>query len=86
MSDRRVKGSSKDSDGDITELCNDSVWGRVSKSSAISHIENGTHSYYTWEESFKSHIHVVQKADGSKYLRSTADSNSKNNLDNLPDC
>lgn len=37
------------------------------------------------EAGYRSEIHVVDDRDG-KYLRTNANSSSKNNLDNLPDC
>ena len=85
MADRRVTQTRKDSDGDITALCNPSAgWSPRLKNSAIGDIENGTHTYYV-QSTGRTDIHVVNGPTG-KYLRTTADSGSANNLDNLPDC
>lgn len=83
MADRRVKRSGKDDNGDITRLCGS--WGNEAKSTVIQHIESGTHRYYTNEENQEATVEVIG-VGSSKYLRTTPDSSSKNNLDNLPDC
>ena len=86
MADRKVTHSGKDSDGDITKLCNPASWGTVSKASAIQQIESGTHTYHVNQPGIsRVDIHVVNGATG-KYLRSDPDPSSQNNLDNLPDC
>ena len=84
MADRRVTGTGKDPDGDITALCGS--WGIATKSQAIRDIESGTHTYYVQEPGTnRVDVHVVDGPTG-KYLRADADPNSDNNLDNLPDC
>jgi hypothetical protein len=86
MADRRVTQTGKDTDGDITKLCNPNQdWSPRSKSSAISDIENKQHTYYVNESGNRTDVHVVNGPNG-KYLRTDPDPNSKNNLDNLPDC
>lgn len=80
---KRVKRTGKDDDGDITKLCGD--WGSRSKKDAIDDIESGSQDYYVDEAGYRSDVYV--KGSGSnKYLTTTADESSKNNLDNLPDC
>lgn len=81
--ERRVTGSGKDRQGDITSLCG--AWGRRGKDMAIQQIERSTQSYYVEEERPRVYVDVVTLA-GRKHLRTTADSNSANNLDNLPNC
>ncbi len=85
MADRRVAETGKDSDGDIIRLCNIGIWPSVSRDEAIKHIENGVHTYYVNAAGYRTDVHVV-KVGFKKYLRTTADKTSKNNLDNLPDC
>ncbi|MAB00456.1 MAG: hypothetical protein CMN86_19485 [Stappia sp.] len=86
MVDRRVTASGKDDDGDITKLCNSSeYWSPRPKADAIRDIENKTHSYYVDQTGHRTDVHVVNEG-GKKYLRTTADKTSKNNLDNLPNC
>ena len=86
MSDRAVLTTGKDSDGDITKLCNaGQVWSPRYKADAISDIENGIHTYYVPWQSGRTEIHVVNGPTG-KYLRTDRDNTSKNNLDDLPDC
>ena len=86
MADRQVTRSRKDRDGDITALCNPaSSWSPRYKQNAISDIELGLHTYYVSEAGYRSNVHVVNGPNG-KYLRTTADRSSANNLDNLPDC
>ena len=86
MADRRVLSTGKDSDGDITKLCNSNAdWSPVYKSTAISDIENGTHTYYVRDGHGRSDIHVVNGATG-KYLRTDPNGYCQDNLDDLPDC
>jgi len=86
MSTRYVTRSGKDSDGDITRLCNPGqYWSPRAKADAISDIELGLHEYYVqWPEK-TTQIRVVNGASG-KYLRTDRDSTTRNNLDDLPDC
>jgi hypothetical protein len=87
MADRRVTKSGKDKDGNITKLCNaGDWWSPRSKADAISDIESKTHRYYVNEAGYETDIAVVERTDGTKFLRTTADKSNKNNLDNLPDC
>ena len=85
MAVRDIYKTGKDSDGDITSLCNDrESWSPVSKADAIRHIENVTHSYWS-NGDIKARI-IVATRDGKKYLTTVPDADKKNNLDNLPDC
>jgi hypothetical protein len=87
MADRQVTASGKDKDGDITKLCKSGeAWSPRQKADAISDIGKGLHTYYVQQAGMsRVDITVVDGATG-KHLRSTADSSSKNNLNNLPDC
>lgn len=86
MAERRVTQSRKDKDGDITALCNPGEpWSPRHKGDAINDIDSGAHRYYVDRAGFKTYVHVVDDPDG-KYLRTTADTESANNLDNLPNC
>lgn len=87
MADRRVTATRKDSDGDITRLCSGGgSWGSASKAQAIKEVDDKTHTYYVQEApGVRADVRVVG-ASPNKYLRTNADSFSKNNLDNLPDC
>lgn len=86
MSDRAVRTTGKDSDGDITELCSaGQSWSPRSKAGAIQDIESGTHTYHVpWPEG-RTEIRVVAGPNG-KYLRTDRDNTTKNNLDDLDDC
>ncbi len=84
MSDRAVRNTGKDRDGDITKLCDPSQgWSPRRKADAI--IEGGVHTYYVPWKSGRTEIRVVNGPTG-KYLRTDRDSTTKNNLDDLPDC
>lgn len=87
MADRQVTASGKDRDGDITKLCQSGAsWSPRSKADAIRDIEGGLHTYYVQRPgTTRVNVNVVNGTSG-KYLRSTADKASSNNLDNLPDC
>lgn len=85
MADRRVTATGKDSDGDITSLCNPGEWwSSVSKSHAIKDIESKTHRYYVRTGSGEADVNVVKGSSG-KYLRTDPES-AVDNLDDLPDC
>lgn len=85
MPDRRVRQTGKDQ-GDITSLCNrGELWSPRRKSDAISDIENGVQRYYVQEQGDRAWVRVVDGPTG-RYLRTSADSSSQNNLDNLPNC
>lgn len=87
MATRYVNKSRKDSDGDITALCNEpESWSPRLKAGAITDIENGTHSYYvSWTDGKTTEIKVVKGSTG-KYLRTDHDQTRRNNLDDLPNC
>jgi hypothetical protein len=88
MAKRAVNKTGKDSDGDITKLCNGGqIWSPRMKADAIADIESGSHSYYvTWTDGAETDIHVVNDSTKGKYLRTDKDSTERNNLDDLPDC
>lgn len=86
MTDRAVRKTAKDEEGDILALCNDgSIWSPRQKADAIRDIESGTHTYYVPWKSGRTEIHVVNGPTG-KYLRTDKDNTERNNLDDLPDC
>lgn len=84
MADRRVTKTGKDTDGDITSLCG--AWGSAAKATAISDIENRTHTYFVQDvRSRRADLEVVNGTTG-KYLRTDPNSACSDNLDSLPDC
>ena len=84
---RYVTETGKDTDGDITALCNaEQYWSPRPKSDAINDIERGNYEYWVnWINSPDTRIRVVDGPSG-KYLRTDRGNTSKNNLDDLPDC
>lgn len=87
MADRQVTRSRKDSDGDITAVCNPGqYWSPRAKRDTVDDIERRLHTYFVQQPgSLRADIHVVTIA-GRKHLRTAADASTSNNLDNLPDC
>ncbi len=87
MSDRAIRKTGKDRDGDITSLCNaGDYWSPRNKADAIRDIDSGLHRYYVpWRDGQPTWIRVVNGPHG-KYLRTDKDSTTKNNLDDLPNC
>lgn len=87
MAKRYVNKTGKDSDGDITRLCNSGqTWSPRSKADAIGDIDNDIHEYWVnWSNSPETMIRVVNGTSG-KYLRTDRDDTSRNNLDDLPNC
>jgi hypothetical protein len=87
MADRAVRKTGKDSDGDITSLCDDgAAWSPRRKADAINDIESGAHTYHVPWQSGRTEIRVVNDRVKGKYLRTDRDSTTRNNLDELPDC
>lgn len=86
MTDRAVRQTRKDRDGDILALCNPgSTWSPRLKQDAIRDIESGAHTYHVPWTTGRTEIRVVNGPNG-KYLRTDQDSTTRNNLDDLPDC
>lgn len=86
MADCAVRKAGKNSQGDITSLCDDGVyWSPRASADAIRDIENRIHTYNVPWTSGRTEIRVVQGLKG-KYLRTDRYNTTRNNLDDLPDC
>jgi hypothetical protein len=84
MTDRRVKRSGKDRDGDITSLCGD--WGSVTKATAIREIDGRANTYFVQDARLRrADVQVVNGPTG-RHLRTDPNSSCSDNLDSLPDC
>ena len=82
---RVVKQTGKDSDGDITSLCNSGEsWSPPSKANAINDIKGGSIQYRVGSSSGP--VIVVVEGEAGGYLRSSPDASTEDNLDSLPDC
>jgi hypothetical protein len=87
MAVREVIGTRKNTEGDITSVCNKhEYWFNRNKNEAISDIESGLHSYYVNVDNKMVRIVVVNDPKIGKYLRTDPDKTTKNNLKILPDC
>ena len=75
-----VKRTGKDQYGDILRLCGDGF--TVSREDAIRAIGRGQTYFVQQPGTRRAQIIVVT----GRYLRTTPDSETANNLDNLPDC
>jgi len=85
---REITHTKKDKDGDILAICNPNfflTWSPRKKADAINDIEKNIYEYFVAVTPPEVKVRVVNDPAG-KYLRTTQDSKSKNNLDNLPDC
>lgn len=87
MAERQVTASGKDARGDITKLCKSGeYWSPRSKADAIADIDGKVHSYFVvWPDGKRTPVNVVDGPSG-KYLRTTKDGSTSNNLQDLPDC
>jgi hypothetical protein len=84
VADRPVTHTLKNSDGDITALCNpDESWSPRSVSEAIADIESGAHRYVVLSEEGDTRVQVIDGPHG-RYLRTYPDQAAFNNLDELP--
>jgi hypothetical protein len=81
MSERRVKRTAKDSEGDIVALCGD--WGRVEKAEAVRHINGSVYDYFVQDASGRrAQVHVY----AGRHLRTDPNSRCADNPDTLPPC
>lgn len=82
MADSEIKNVTKDRDGDITHV---GVKGRWSWTVAevVSSIERRTNTFFV-NCPTRANVYVEQTPAGNKFLKTTADTSTKNNLDNLP--
>lgn len=87
MTARKVTGCKQDTDGDIIAICNyDEHWSPRLKDQVIEDIESKNFEYYVQSiEGQKTILRIINGISG-KYLRSTHDSSSPCNLNNLPVC
>jgi uncharacterized protein DUF3892 len=81
---KRVTKTGKDKDGDITSLCGE-YWSRT-KADAIKDIDDKIQAYHVQDSLGNTADVEVVMAPSGKYLRTVANSQCKDNLDNLPDC
>ncbi|WP_437686501.1 DUF3892 domain-containing protein [Sorangium sp. So ce176] len=87
MAERQVTRTGKNTNGDITRLCNHGEhWSPRTKSEAIRDIDSGVHTYFvSWPDGRRTEVRVVSGPTG-RYLRTDRDSTTRNNLADLPDC
>jgi|WetSurMetagenome_2_1015567.scaffolds.fasta_scaffold04925_4 hypothetical protein len=87
MAARQIKATRKNSDGDITMVCNaGELWSPKLVADVINDIENNYQSYYVMVQGKYVDVHVVNDAIKGKYLRTDPDKTKVNNLDYLPEC
>jgi len=82
MSDARIKNVEKDRDGDITHVGVSGDW-KWTVAQVVTSIESGTNTLYVMC-SQRADVIVSSTHGGRKFLKTTADTTTKNNLDNLP--
>jgi hypothetical protein len=79
---RQVTHVRKDFAGDIMAIGSKSVW-EHSLTTAISNIETGAETYWVSVNGQRASVYVASNGY-RKYLKTTADSTTRNNLDSLP--
>lgn len=82
MSDAQIKNVEKDRDGDITHVGVSGRW-KWTVSETVASIESRSNTFYVMCPQ-RADVVVRSKAGGRKYLKTTADTTTKNNLDSLP--
>jgi hypothetical protein len=82
VADAQIRNVRKDRSGDITHV---GVWGQWDWSVAqvVASIESRTNTFYV-NCPQRADVYVAQTSAGRKFLKTTADTTTKNNLDNLP--
>ena len=82
-----VKGTDKDRYGVITHLCGGAGGWRDTVEGVIKDINTGTYAYVVNVGGYNADVYVVPATAAHKaYLKTTADTTIRNNLDNLPSC
>lgn len=82
MADVVITNVRKNSDGDITDVGVKGQWERTVPW-VVASIEAGTNTFFVRVPQ-RADVYVAQTAAGYKFLKTTADTTTKNNLDNLP--
>lgn len=82
MADSEIKNVRKDQDGDITHVGVRGSWD-WSVSQVVSSITARTNTFFVMCPQ-RANVIVAKTARGYKFLKTTADTTTKNNLDNLP--
>jgi hypothetical protein len=59
---------------------------RHSEAEAIRHIDTGTNSYYTTGGGQTANVIIANHSSGKRYLKTDADTTTKDNLLSLPEC
>lgn len=82
MADAEIKNVRKDNDGDITDVGVSGQW-EWPVAKVIASIENRTNTFFV-NCPQRANVVVDKTTAGRKFLKTTADTTTKNNLDNLP--
>jgi hypothetical protein len=82
MADVVIRNVRKNTDGDITDVGVKGSWERT-VSVVVSSIENHIDTFFV-DVPQRADVYVAQTPAGRKFLKTTADTTTKNNLDNLP--
>ncbi len=87
MFERKVTKIVKDSQGDILALCNPfEYWSPRLKQDVVMDIESNLYYYYVEVKGSGIVSIVVEEGTNGKYLRTSSDKITLNNLDILPYC
>lgn len=82
MADSAIKHVRQDRDGDIIDVGVKGQW-EWPVSSVVASIESGTNTFFV-NCPQRADVYVAQTSAGRKFLKTTADTTTVNNLDNLP--
>lgn len=82
MADAEIKNVRKDRDGDITNAGVKDRW-EWAVTQIVSSIESSTNTFFV-NCPQRADVFVAQTPAGRKFLKTTADTTTKNNLDSLP--
>lgn len=82
MADVVIRNVRKNADGDITDVGVKGSWERT-VAVVVSSIENRVDTFFV-NVPQRADVYVAQTPSGHKFLKTTADTTTVNNLDNLP--
>ncbi len=86
QTEREVTHVGRDARGRVTKLCNEAVWGEVSKYQAIQQINDDTYQYLVMADDGRPAPLVVSGPPNNHHLKSARDVTTTNNLTELPSC
>jgi hypothetical protein len=82
VADSEIRNVRKNTEGDITNVGVKAIW-NWTVTDVVSSIESSNNTFFV-NCPQRADVFVAKTSTGKKFLKTTADTTTKNNLDNLP--